>query len=149
MQSICHDITDRKRNEQKVALLFMDLDGFKQIDDTLGNAVGDRLLQEVASRLKSRMRASGPVARIGGDEFVIILEGIQSRAAARDIAASVEQELGLPYFMDGKKALVAVSVGVALYPDDTLNPDELVSLADERMYAIKDQKQQANQSKGI
>jgi diguanylate cyclase (GGDEF)-like protein/PAS domain S-box-containing protein len=95
-----------KRNEQKVALLFMDLDGFKQVNDTLGHAVGDRLLQEVASRLKSRMRASDPVARIGGDEFVIVLEGIQSRAAARDIAKSVEEELGLPYVVDGKKAFV-------------------------------------------
>jgi diguanylate cyclase (GGDEF)-like protein/PAS domain S-box-containing protein len=134
-----------KRNEQKVALLFMDLDGFKQVNDTLGHAVGDRLLQEVASRLKSRMRASDPVARIGGDEFVIVLEGIQSRAAARDIAKSVEEELGLPYVVDGKKAFVAVSVGVALYPDDTSEADALVGLADERMYGIKGQKQRANQ----
>lgn len=178
VQSICRDITDRKRaeeklyhqashdaltglynrlmfyellqqalerakrNEQKVALLFMDLDGFKQVNDTLGHAVGDKLLQEVSSRLKGRMRASDPVARIGGDEFVIILEGIQSRAAARDFALAIEQELGLPYYLDGKKARVAVSVGVALYPEDTKDADALVGLADERMYAVKGKKQQ-------
>lgn len=183
MQSICRDITERKRaeeqlyhqashdaltglynrlmlyellkqalerakrNRRKLALLFIDLDGFKQINDTLGHAAGDRLLQKVASRLKASMRAADPVARIGGDEFVAILEGIHDREGALTLARSIQEEIELPYSLDGRPAVVGASVGVALYPDDATKPDSLIDLGDQRMYAEKASKRQEEGTK--
>ena len=126
------------RLDQKVALLFIDLDRFKTINDSLGHHVGDGLLQSVAVRLAQTIRAGDTVSRLGGDEFVIILSGVES---ADEVAHLIEQRLipliREPHEIDGVSLYVSCSVGVAIFPDDGREPDELMRHADGAMYKAK------------
>ena len=137
-------IAESRRNKTHCAVLFLDLDGFKEINDELGHLAGDELLRSVASRLRSTIRASDTVARIGGDEFVVVCGSLKqpdhAEVVARKIAASLEPEF--EFAGDGRTtsqrvARIGVSVGMAVYPDDGDGPDELLAVADDRMYAAK------------
>jgi diguanylate cyclase (GGDEF)-like protein/PAS domain S-box-containing protein len=123
---------------QSVAVLFIDLDRFKTINDSLGHHVGDGLLQSVATRLVQTIRAGDTVSRLGGDEFVIILNGIES---ADEVAHLIEQRLipliREPHEIDGVNLYVSCSVGVAIFPDDGRDLDELMRHADGAMYKAK------------
>ena len=123
---------------QRVAVLFIDLDRFKTINDSLGHHVGDGLLQSVAWRLTQTIRAGDTVSRLGGDEFVIILSGIES---ADEVAHLIEQRLipliREPHEVDGVNLYVSCSVGVAIFPEDGREPDELMRHADGAMYMAK------------
>lgn len=126
---------NRERNS--VGLLFLDLDRFKEINDQFGHLVGDRLLQAVAERLTGCVREQDTVARLAGDEFVVILEGLAEPLDAALVARKVLDALGTPVPVGNADVAVGASIGIALYPADARDPASLVSRADEAMYAAK------------
>jgi diguanylate cyclase len=126
-----------RRDRSQVALVMLDLDGFKAINDTRGHATGDAVLREVASRLRLGLRATDSAARLGGDEFAWILPRVISR---RSVEAMVRKRLALaqePVNLDGQQIDVGVSAGIAMYPDDGHDPDTLMRHADRAMYSVK------------
>ena len=126
-----------KRRGTQVALLFFDLDGFKQVNDTLGHQTGDRLLQWVAQRARSAIRDMDTVARMGGDEFAVLVEDIDTPIGAAAVAQRLLESLGQPY-VDGERQIpTSASIGISLYPNDGLDPDTLFKAADLAMYRAK------------
>ncbi len=125
------------RNGSKLALLFVDLDGFKSVNDTCGHDAGDAVLCAAASRMLARLRASDTVARIGGDEFLILLPDMKDAAAAGPIARSLIESLSAPYPACGNTVSIGASIGIAIYPDDGLTGAELRRMADAAMYEAK------------
>lgn len=132
-------IKTTSRARQIVAVLFLDLDFFKIVNDTYGHPVGDQLLKLVATRLKGLLRAEDTVARIGGDEFVILLSNLTSDLQAITMAEKVVKVLTEPFQLSGKSLNIGVSVGVALYPEHDTNEKNLIRRADNAMYAAKRQ----------
>lgn len=137
LNSLEQSILLAERNRYKVATLFLDLDGFKQINDTLGHDAGDQLLQEAANRLKEVVRASDTVARIGGDEFIFALNNIGSDESAARMAGKIIATLSEPFELGGQQCHVGGSIGIALYPEDAGDIETLIKLADEAMYLAK------------
>ncbi len=125
------------RTEQGVALLFVDLDSFKEINDKYGHTVGDAILVEVARRLKNAVRDEDTVARFGGDEFTILVTDANHQSDASRIAIKIMDSLSAPIVVEDKELYVTVSIGIGLYPDDADTPDELITKADTAMYDIK------------
>ena len=132
-----------RRTGSKAALLVVDLDRFKQVNDTLGHHAGDVLLQQVGSIFTSRVRLTDTVARTGGDEFSIILEDAGSALYANQVAGFLLQLLNEPLKVEERTVWVGASIGVAVFPDDATNMEELCIAADLRMYHDK------NHSKGL
>lgn len=126
-----------KRNSQKFALLLIDLDRFKAINDTLGHHVGDLLLIEVARRLSMSVRESDTVARLGGDEFVVVLTAIESAADAADVADKIVQAVSAPYLIAGNDLRTSPSIGICFYPDDATEIGMLLKSGDVAMYHAK------------
>jgi len=126
-----------RRNKNKVAVLFIDLDGFKAVNDTLGHTSGDFLLVKVAERLISSIRESDMVSRIGGDEFMIILTNINNHEDAAIVAQNIITVLAIPFLIGGKNALIGASIGISLYPDNEKETEALIKSADEVMYSVK------------
>ncbi|RII29699.1 MAG: hypothetical protein CXR30_10265 [Geobacter sp.] len=134
-----HAISEAVRNRTRLALLFIDLDHFKAVNDTCGHSVGDILLQEAAQRLQSCVRKSDTVGRIGGDEFVIVLPGIEDDRYALAVAEKIRHSLNQRYDLDGCRCqMLSASIGIAIYPDHGANEIELVRNADDAMYQAKD-----------
>jgi diguanylate cyclase (GGDEF)-like protein len=131
-QAIAH----ADRTGSKVAVLLLDLDRFKEVNDDFGHRVGDLALQEVVSRLAGRIRASDTLARSGGDEFTLV-SYVADADGARALVSSLEAALSTPIWVDGRQVQTGLSVGLALYPDDSRNPDQLHATADRAMYAAK------------
>jgi two-component system cell cycle response regulator len=125
-----------RREQANLALLYLDLDGFKNINNTLGHAAGDALLKMVAERLQSTVREQDTVARLGGDEFVIVLGEAGSDEAAQ-VAQKVIESVAQPYSIEGQPASVTVSVGIALYPAHADEAEALMKSADLALYAAK------------
>ena len=126
------------RERSKFALLFIDLDKFKPINDTWGHARGDWILQQVAERMKKSLRASDTVARVGGDEFIILLYAIESPTRAREVAKKILASVVEPYLTeDGATLEITASIGVVLYPDHGTMPGDLARLGDQAMYLAK------------
>jgi len=123
--------------KRSCALLMLDLDRFKQVNDTLGHPAGDELLKQVAQRLERIIDKSGEVGRLGGDEFQIILPDIDDRGRLGEIAARIVQMLSQPYSIEGLRAVIGTSVGIAVAPYDGITADELVKAADLALYAAK------------
>ena len=121
---------------QTVAVLFIDLDGFKQVNDTLGHGIGDRLLQAVAKRLIACLRSSDTVSRLGGDEFTVILPGVPSLQDVERVAQKVIHTLTQPFNFDGNPVQISGSIGISLYPDCQTR-EELIEVADAAMYRAK------------
>lgn len=126
-----------QRTRTQIALLYLDLDKFKEVNDAFGHPVGDRLLQAVAERLKTCMRDADTVARIGGDEFLILLEQIQQAGHALTIAEKVRTTMNSPFEVDGLELEMIPSIGIALYPDHGEAQDALMQAADKAMYQAK------------
>lgn len=127
-----------KRSRKHYALLYLDLDRFKYINDTLGHHVGDLLLQAVAGRLKATLRESDLVARLGGDEFAVLLTGLENVEDTAAIAAKLVEQIGHPFTkLDGNDILVSTSIGIALFPRDGHDFDTLCRHADSAMYQSK------------
>ncbi len=127
------------RNRQKVAVLFLDLDRFKLINDTLGHGNGDILLQAVAKRLITCMRDGDTVARLGGDEFIVLLPVVYEGHDAAKVAQRIIEALAQPFELDGHELVVTTSIGISLYPADGDNIETLVKNADTAMYRAKEQ----------
>ena len=126
-----------QRNQTPLALLYLDLDKFKQVNDTLGHSIGDLLLQEVAQRLKQCVRESDTVGRIGGDEFLVLLNGVPQAEQALLVAEKIRAALDRPFDLAGHRVHVSPSIGVALYPDHGDDYKQLIRYADEAMYDAK------------
>ena len=132
-----HSISLAKRNNYKLAVLFLDLDGFKKVNDTLGHDAGDVLLLGVSKRLKQTIRASDTVARVGGDEFVFVLNDIGTHESAASIANKIIAALSEPFKLGEQVSRVGASIGISIYPDDAEQTDTLIKQADEAMYLAK------------
>jgi diguanylate cyclase (GGDEF)-like protein/PAS domain S-box-containing protein len=127
-----------RRRGSKLAGVFLDLDGFKQINDLHGHDAGDRLLVEAAHRLRAALRSGDPVARLGGDEFFVVLEDLQSNAPAERVAAKLLAALERPYDLgNGREARISASIGISIYPDDAGDAATLMKHADTAMYGAK------------
>ncbi|BCB25746.1 hypothetical protein SKTS_06320 [Sulfurimicrobium lacus] len=126
-----------KRSKVGLALMFLDLDRFKQVNDTLGHHIGDLLLKSVAERLRQCVRESDTVARLGGDEFTVLLYDLRKREDIGRIAEKIIRTVSLPYELDGHDVRIGVSIGIARFSDDTEDEDSLVNLADKAMYSAK------------
>ncbi len=128
-----------RRNKVNVAVLFLDLDGFKEVNDSMGHRTGDLVLTEVASRLSHTIRETDTVARLGGDEFIIVLTELVEQSAHVMAAEKIVKSLAQPMQIEGKDVNISASIGIALYPKDGDTTDELISKADEAMYVAKHQ----------
>ncbi|MFN2643739.1 MAG: EAL domain-containing protein [Burkholderiales bacterium] len=138
-QRLEHAIRQAKRHGRRLAVLFIDLDRFKVINDTLGHEVGDTLLRDVARRLLQGLRVSDTVARLGGDEFVVLLEEVAAPKFVAGVAQKLIEGLSQAFALGGKEYHVSASIGVSTYPDDAQSAAELLKNADIAMYRAKEQ----------
>lgn len=137
MDFLSLELPQAKRNGTRMALLFLDLNGFKQINDTLGHQAGDQLLQEVSRRLRSCIRESDTVARLGGDEFTVLMPDLSQN---NDVGVVLGKILGVferPFMLEGNGVNVSTSIGISMYPDDGSSTDDLMKKADIAMYDAK------------
>lgn len=128
------------RHGEKLALLFVDLDKFKPINDTYGHGAGDVVLKELARRMGQTIRATDTVARVGGDEFMVLLEELETAEEASDVAAKIRAAVMTPIAYEGIELTVGASIGIGLYPDDAKDIGELMYFADQAMYHAKNKR---------
>lgn len=126
-----------RRERTKFATMFIDLDGFKQVNDKFGHSAGDILLQAVAARLTNSLREEDTLARVGGDEFVLLLPVVRTRDEVSVIADKLLKEINVPFLLDEHRISLGASIGIALFPDNGDNFDSLINEADKAMYYIK------------
>lgn len=131
-----------RRESTLLAILFVDLDGFKPINDRLGHAQGDRVLVEIARRMRSRMRESDTVARVGGDEFTILMTHVTARSQVESLSRSICEALSEPMPTGDELLTVTASIGIAIFPEDSEDAASLMELADQAMYAAKNDSQE-------
>ncbi|ABA20262.1 Putative diguanylate cyclase (GGDEF domain) with PAS/PAC and Chase2 sensors [Trichormus variabilis ATCC 29413] len=136
-EQLYESINWAKDNNFSLGLLFIDLDGFKQVNDSLGHEMGDRLLVVIAQRLSNSLRASDTVARLGGDEFTVILQAIPNVQVAAKVAEKILANITEPIVLNGCTTKVSVSIGISIYPETSLDPDTLLKKADAAMYRAK------------
>ncbi|MES2317939.1 MAG: EAL domain-containing protein [Pseudomonadota bacterium] len=132
-----HDIVKCRRDGRRIAILFIDLDHFKEVNDTLGHHQGDVLLVDAARRIRSCVRESDTVARLGGDEFTVILSALDEVNPVEGIAQKILDVMMAPFQLGEEQAFVSASIGITLYPDDARDIDDLLKHADQAMYAAK------------
>ncbi len=132
------DIVGARRSKESLALIFLDLDDFKPINDSLGHHNGDNLLKEVARRLLDCIRITDSVARMGGDEFILILNNLNNAEDAALIADKILQTLAEPFILNSQQVTIYASLGIAIYPDDCDDIETLISAADAAMYQAKE-----------
>jgi diguanylate cyclase (GGDEF)-like protein/PAS domain S-box-containing protein len=130
-------IADAKREKYKVAVCFLDLDGFKMVNDSMGHEVGDNLLIQVSTRLTDLLRETDTVIRMGGDEFVVILSKVKRQNDIAYVANKIIDQITNPFELAENDVRVGVSIGISLYPDNSLDAEDLISQADEVMYRVK------------
>ncbi|MDD2701086.1 MAG: diguanylate cyclase [Sideroxydans sp.] len=136
-QHIEQSMLTAKRNRNKMALLFLDLDGFKGVNDTLGHHTGDILLREVSRRLKHCIRETDMVSRLGGDEFVVVMSAINQPDDATHVAQKIIESIRQPFDIEGYIVNIGTSIGISVYPDDAEDSDTLKQCADAAMYGVK------------
>jgi diguanylate cyclase (GGDEF)-like protein len=137
LQKLEHEIRSCDRSNQSLALLYVDVDRFKDVNDSLGHDMGDLLLIEISSRLKKALREIDTVARLSGDEFTIILGNISDQLAVQPICQDLLDALSRPFQLDHEKVFLTASIGVTFYPQDSKDIDSLQRNADQAMYAAK------------
>ena len=126
-----------KRNVKKIAVLFLDLDDFKKVNDTLGHEIGDMLLKESATRLNKTLRKEDTVGRLGGDEFIVLLGNINNDQNALSLAENILKTFREPFILDGRELMITISIGIAIYPENGKTVSELLRNADTAMYQAK------------
>ena len=141
LEQLRHTAMMHRRTGGRFAVLFLDLDGFKGVNDSLGHEAGDLVLRIVGDRIRASLRASDLVARIGGDEFTAVLPALQGPQDAAQCAAKIQDEIVQPIRLPEGTCQVGASVGIVLYPDDGVHEDDLLRLADRRMYRQKRERQ--------
>jgi len=134
-----HALDRAKREGNYLGVLFLDLDRFKNINDTLGHALGDEVLKEVAERLKDSVRAEDTVARLGGDEFIVLLENVHNPEMTAHIAEKLLRTLARPYVLNGQEYYFTTSIGISHYPVDGIDAESLLKNSDTALYQAKDQ----------
>ncbi|HEU0219472.1 MAG TPA: EAL domain-containing protein [Gallionella sp.] len=134
---LAQEIKKAHRAGLKMALLYIDLDKFKEVNDTLGHSMGDILLKEAACRISDCVREADTVARLGGDEFIIILSELDDAGNIERVAENILQKMAEPFRLGGEMAYVSASMGIALYPDDATESEDLLRDADQAMYVAK------------
>jgi diguanylate cyclase (GGDEF)-like protein len=149
MMKLDEAIARASLGESYVAVLFCDLDGFKTVNDTSGHSAGDQVLRLAAIRLLNAVRTIDTVARIGGDEFAILLERMHDAQEALHVTGKVEQSFRDPFHVRNKRHVVGVTVGVSLYPEDGSRAETLLHAADARMYRSKNGKRTGNAHSGV
>lgn len=130
-------IAEAAQQWQRVGLLFIDLNGFKGINDEYGHAAGDTMLITVAMRIAARVRTGDFACRYGGDEFVVILPSVPDAAAVTRVADTIRERVALPYWIQGNEQHLTAAIGESMYPHDGESPDELLHRADQAMYRLK------------
>lgn len=138
-ESLGMSIEDAKANNLKVAILFIDLDRFKNINDTLGHRAGDQVLKEVSKRMQHVLKSNDIISRLGGDEFAIILSNINHENDFINVAERIIASLSTPFNIDNNEVYITPSIGISIYPNDTLDKDKLLMFADMAMYQAKKQ----------
>jgi diguanylate cyclase (GGDEF)-like protein len=139
MDRIEHAIRLARRDNSLLAILFMDLDNFKHINDSLGHAAGDELLMQLSERLQTTLREVDTIARMGGDEFTLLVEGFLNINEVNDVAVKLFESLQEPLFIDQQEYYVTSSIGIAVYPDDGDSAEKLLRNSDAAMYRAKDE----------
>ena len=138
LDRLAHTLVEAERHPLPVAVLFVDIDRFKQVNDTLGHAVGDQLLVEIADRLRGAVRAGDTVGRLGGDEFAVVLAHLVRADDAALVAQKIVSALATPFQLAGQAVYVSASIGIAVHPIDGQEPDTLLKCADTAMYRVKE-----------
>jgi diguanylate cyclase (GGDEF)-like protein len=131
------ELARAKRDNGRFAVIFLDLDQFKPVNDSFGHAVGDQLLVQVAQRLQKSIRAVDTVGRIGGDEFVVLVTGLSGEDVVLNMTEKINQSLRQVFMVDGHELHISASLGVAVYPEDGSDEFTLTRCADEAMYRVK------------
>ena len=134
-----HGLKLAERHLGRLALFFIDLDNFKQINDSLGHQIGDKVLVVVSERLKAKIRKEDTLARLGGDEFTIIMENLEEIRQVSVLAQKIQAVLGQPMHIDGHTLYISCSIGISFYPQDAQNANDLVKYADAAMYKAKEE----------
>ncbi|GGC81194.1 hypothetical protein GCM10011396_30500 [Undibacterium terreum] len=137
-QRLSHALTNARNNNHRVAVLFLDLDRFKNVNDTAGHSAGDNLLKDVASRLSSCIRTSDMLARLGGDEFVIVAEAFDNAAHLKEMAERVLARIREPFYVEGNEYYLGTSIGISVFPHDGDDCATLLRCADSAMYYAKE-----------
>ena len=132
-----HELQTAKRHDHLVAVMFLDLDMFKNINDSLGHILGDKLLQKVAARMSEHMRDEDTIARLGGDEFVLIIGSLESRADAACFAENVIELFSMPFVIAEHEIFIGASIGISIYPEDAHDAETMLRNADTAMYRAK------------
>ncbi len=138
-QRLLHELNNAQRSKLPLAILLIDLDHFKEINDTLGHNIGDILLVEAARRILDCVRITDTVARVGGDEFVVILPDLEGTGSIERIAQSIARAIAEPFHLKEEMGYVSASIGIAVYPNDALSSEDLLKNADQAMYVAKKQ----------
>lgn len=137
MERLNSAIAEAEERGWQVAVLFIDIDGFKAVNDTFGHATGDKLLKQLTKNLCACVRDTDTVARIGGDEFIVVLEHVSDNVAITVIAERMIKAVSEAFDIDGIEVNVSASIGIALYPKDAIDPHDLIKMADHAMYGVK------------
>jgi diguanylate cyclase (GGDEF)-like protein/PAS domain S-box-containing protein len=132
-------LSHAQRDHSRIAVLFLDLDRFKVINDSLGHNIGDQLLQAVAARVQSCVRESDTVARLGGDEFTLMIPNLQRSEDAAPVAQKILEAVRYPFHIEGREFFITTSIGISLYPEDGTDAETLIKNADTAMYQAKEQ----------
>jgi diguanylate cyclase (GGDEF)-like protein/PAS domain S-box-containing protein len=138
MEFLTQGLARARRNGNKLALLFLDINGFKQVNDTYGHSCGDTLLKEVARRLKDSIRESDTVARLGGDEFTVMMPDLMQTDDVHIVLKKIQEVFESPFMLDGVAVYSATSIGVSIFPDDGESSEVIMKKADKAMYEMKE-----------
>lgn len=139
-ENLDHSIARVKRSNLPLAVFFIDMDGFKPVNDIFGHDIGDLLLQESATRMNSCLRSSDTLARIGGDEFAVLIEPTEIVNDVDGAASRLTSEMSKPFLIRGNQIQIGISIGISMFPNDGDNAEALLKYADERMYSNKNDK---------
>lgn len=134
---IAEELDTAKHDNEKVAVMFIDIDNFKAVNDTFGHDAGDRMICEAASRLKCILRRGDLICRVGGDEFILLLKKVEGQKDAISAAARIGNVFSSPFIIDRWKILIKPSIGISMFPEDGRDPEVLIKKADQAMYEAK------------